>query len=330
MPYSILITSASFLETPGPHLDLLNKSDSLITKYVGPLTEAQLLEIADRLKVDGIVCGTDQFSAQVLERFAPSLKVISRYGVGIDEIDVKAAERLGITVLNTPRLNHASVAELTIGLMIGLARKIPEQLAAVRNGEWRRETGFDLAGKTLVICGFGMVGRQVSRHAMALGMKVCVFNSSWSDAHQESLLSLRSIFADQAIWGDVGIERVEQEDRALAEADFISLHMDLNRQNMHFINRRRLESIKHGSFLINVSRPSLIDESAVLQALDSGRLRGYAADVIESSSLKSRSPFLSHPHVHILPHIGGRTFDGVVKQGMAAVNNLFSVLKVSG
>jgi len=191
MTYSVLVSTSSFIDTPGSHVAKLLDSGFEIVKARGPLNEEQLLSyIGDGTKFDAFVCGEDDFNARVLQAAAPRAKVISKYGVGLDKIDLAEAEKLGIKVTNTPGVNHTTVTELTFGLLLSLTRHIPEQNALVHKGEWRRHTGRELAGKTIGILGFGRVGKEVAKRAMAFGMNVRVFNTSWSPQHAAYLEEL--------------------------------------------------------------------------------------------------------------------------------------------
>ena len=224
----ILITSSSFLDTPGPHLQKIHSLNYEIVAERGPLSEAQLTNLANSCSgFHGIICGRDKFTASVLQSFSPTTKVISRYGVGLDQIDLVEAERLGIVVTHTPRYNHGSVAELTFGLIIGLLRRIPEHSNSVHAGQWERLTGYELRGKTVAIFGFGMVGREVAKLALCFGANVLVHNSSWSDAQQEYLAILESHFKNnRELWGeDRSIRRCKDDREALEMADMRLLQL---------------------------------------------------------------------------------------------------------
>ena len=328
MSESILVTSTSFLDTPGPHLEKLLECGFDIVQARGPLEEEELIEIIKKSSgFDGIVCGTDFFTAKVLELCAPRTRVISRYGVGLERVDLEHAEKLGIQVINTPRFHHTTVCELTFGLMIAISRKIPEHANLVKNCEWTRMTGVELRNKVLTIFGFGMVGKDVAKIALSFGMKVIIHNSSWSDSHEEYFSALKDSFSNRLLWEDLVLERCLDEEEALAKADFISLHLDLNRNTQHFLDSRKISLCKDGVFIINVSRGALISEQCVADALNKNKIAGYAADVLEKQPVRCNNPLLTAKNVIITPHIGGRTFYSVYRQGLAAVDNLLKVLK---
>ncbi len=328
MTFSVLITSTSFMETPGLHLEKFRALNYDLTVAKGPLDEDELINIIKNSSgFDGLLCGRDNLSSRVLEAFSPRLKVISRYGVGLDRIDLDAASKLGITLKNTTRLNHTTVSELTFGLLIALSRRLQEHSMQIKNSEWKRLTGYELRNKVLAICGFGMVGREVAKIALSFGMKVRIYNSSWGEVHENYFNALKSSFSNPLLWdGEREIERFTDSREALSEADFISLHMDLNRNNMHFINRESLKICKEGVFIVNVSRGGLVDEEAMVEFINSGKVSGFASDVLEQQTPKLSNPLINLPNVIITPHLGGRTFESVVKQGVMAVDNLITGL----
>ena len=218
------------METPGLHLERLYNCGFNLVQAGGPLEEDELLALVTQHGgFDGVICGTDSFTAKVLEVCAPRTKVISRYGVGLDRVSMEAAENLGIQIFNTPRFNHTTVAELTFGLMISLSRRIPEHANLVKNAQWVRMTGHELRHKTISIFGFGMVGREVAKLALSFGMNVIINNSSWGDVHEDYLNALKEAFKPSVLWEETTIERCDNEEEALSRADFISLHFDLNR-----------------------------------------------------------------------------------------------------
>jgi D-3-phosphoglycerate dehydrogenase len=329
MSFKILATTSSFFDSAGSHQEKLKATGYEIVSSRGPHDEAQLLElIGDGQTFDGFLCGEDNFSAKIIETIAPKAKVISKYGVGLDKIDLETAQRLGIQVTNTPGANHTSVAELTFGLLFSLARKIPEENNLVHKTEWRRFTGVELAGKTLGVFGFGRVGKEVARRAMAFGMKVLVYNTSWGQGLQTSLDQLAGAFADP-VFSEFppSIERVEDDMEALGRCDFVSLHMNLTKTNSSYLSRRRIFACKRGAFVINVSRGGLVDPNAMAQAIRSGHIAGYGADVLDVEPVTPNHPLIGLHNVHLTPHIGSRTRDSVERQGIAAVVNLVRVLE---
>jgi D-3-phosphoglycerate dehydrogenase len=329
MAYSILVSTSSFIDTPGAHVQKLQDAGFEIVKARGPHNEDQLLSyIGDGNRFDGFLCGEDDFNRKVLQAAAPRAKVISKYGVGLDKIDLVEAERLGIKVTNTPGVNHTTVTELTFGLFLSLTRYIPEQNASVHRGEWKRHTGRELAGKTLGVLGFGRVGKEVAKRAMAFGMNVRVFNTSWSSQHQSYIEELARVFQDP-IFSEYppNIHRAPRDEDLFPQIDFVSLHMSLTRDNQYFLNRRRLGMCRRGVYIVNVSRGALVDQRAMADAIRSGQVAGYGADVLDPEPVQMDNPLLGLANVHLTGHVGSRRYESVVRQGSAAVENLIGAFK---
>jgi D-3-phosphoglycerate dehydrogenase len=307
----------------------LQDSGIEVVKARGPLNQDQLLShIGDGNRFDGFLCGEDDFNARVLQAAAPRAKVISKYGVGLDKIDLSEASKLGIKVTNTPGVNHTTVTELTFGLLLSLTRYIPEHNTIVHRCEWKRQTGRELAGKTLGVLGFGRVGKEVAKRAMAFGMNVRVFNTSWSAQHSVYLDQLGKVFADP-LFSEYppSIQHSLKDEEFFPNVDFLSVHMSLTRDNQFFINRRRLGMCRRGVFIVNVSRGALIDQRAMAEAVKSGQVAGYGADVLDPEPVQPENPLLGLHNVHLTPHIGSRTYESVVRQGSAAVDNLIQALQ---
>jgi D-3-phosphoglycerate dehydrogenase len=176
----ILITTTSFQDTPGRHHDLLPADQFEIDRARGPLAEADILRIVGTH--DAIICGDDAFTKPVLEKCLPKLKVLAKYGIGVDKIDVAAATAMKIPVTFCPGVNHVTVAEHTFGLLLSLTRLIPQQDALIKKGEWKRSTGREIAGKTMGILGLGRIGKEVAKRAKAFDMNVCAFDLYWEEA----------------------------------------------------------------------------------------------------------------------------------------------------
>lgn len=329
MTYSVLVSTSSFIDTPGEHVRKLQDTGWEVVKARGPLNQEQLLSyIGDGNRFDAFLCGEDDFNAKVLQAAAPRAKVISKYGVGLDKIDIGEAEKLNIKVTNTPGVNHTTVTELTFGLLLSLARLIPEHNAMVHRCEWRRQTGHELAGKTLGILGFGRVGKEVAKRAMAFGMSVRVFNTSWSSQHTTYIDQLAQVFSGPVFEEHPpSIQRAPRDEDIFPHVDFLSVHMSLTKDNQAFINRRRLSMCRRGVYIVNVSRGALIDQRAMADALKSGHVAGYGADVLDPEPVQPDNPLVGLSNVHLTPHIGSRTYESVVRQGSAAVDNIIRVLK---
>jgi D-3-phosphoglycerate dehydrogenase len=305
----ILITTTSFQDTPGRHHDLLPADQFEIERARGPLAEADILKLVGTH--DAIICGDDAFTRPVLEKCLPKLKVLAKYGIGVDKIDIPAATSLKIPVTFCPGVNHVTVAEHTFGLLLSLTRLIPQQDALIKKGEWKRSTGRELAGKTMGILGLGRIGKEVAKRARAFEMKVCAFDLYWDDA-----------FAKQ-----YEVERMPTGEDVLKASEVVSLHMNLTPENKDYINLGRIAFMKRGAYLLNCARGGLVDQADVAAALKQGLLGGYGCDVVEPEPIDKSNPLLGAPNVVFTPHTGSRTYESVERQAMMAAENMIRVLK---
>ncbi len=329
MSFRVLITTTSFLDTRGGHLELLERSNLDIVTARGPLDSEELMSVAQQLgPFDGALIGEDEFNNAVFEALSPRLRIISRYGAGVEKIDLESAQRHNVVVTNTPGATHEAVAELAFGLLLALVRNIPEENSIVHQGLWRRFTGRELSGKTIGIFGLGGVGQEMSKRSLAFGMRVLVHNTSWSNFHQSFLDNLNSVFSAGIFKNNPPhMQRLEKVEDVLRSADIITLHMNLNKSTEFFLNRRSLGQCRRGVWVINVSRGRLVDQEAMAQALRNGQVGGFAADVLDPHPVTPDNPLLGLPNVILTPHIGARTVESVERQGTAAVNNMLAVLR---
>jgi D-3-phosphoglycerate dehydrogenase len=305
MTVRVLVTARSFGNSAGPHHEYLrdNGCEVDLRAKPQPMTADELAEIIDGY--EGAILGLDACDASVLER-ATKLRVISRYGSGVDSVDLDAASKRGIVVTNTPGANRIAVAELTIGLMFALARQIPQAAAAARAGEWKRAAGFELSGKTLGIIGLGMIGREVALRAHALGMVVLGY--------------------DPLITANVsGVTQVDL-DALLHESHIVTLHCAATPETENLINAERLSQMRDGAYLINTARGALVNESDLLSALQSSKLAGAAADTLRSDP-PTGSPLLALENFLYTPHIGATTHESVERVSLIAAQNLVAVLR---
>ena len=300
----VLLTTTSFQDTPGVHHDLLAAANFELVRERGPLSEARMLELAGQF--DAYLCGDDALTRAVIQKSLPRLKVISKYGIGLDKIDVKAATDLKVPVLFTPGVNHTTVAEHTFALMLAAVRNLVVEANHVAAGRWTRITGNEICGKTLAIVGFGRIGKEVAIRAKAFGLKVIGYGNYWDE--------------DFARWHD--ISRVENFEDVLRQADIISLHTKLTPATRHLINAKNFPLIKKGAVIVNTGRGELVELSALVDALKSKHLLAYAADVLDQEPPPADHPLLALPNAILTPHIGSRTHESVQRQATAAVQNL--------
>jgi D-3-phosphoglycerate dehydrogenase / 2-oxoglutarate reductase len=271
-----------------------------------PLTTAELREaIAD---VDGVIAGVDRFDADVI-RAASRLRVISRHGTGTDGVDLDAAAGSGVVVTNTPGANAAAVAELAIGLMFALARRIPQGDRRVRAGEYGALPGIELGGRTVGLIGLGSVGREVARRAGALGCTVL--------AHDPAVSAERAQQVGATLVG---------RDEVVAEADFLSLHVPLTDATRDLVDAGFLSRMKRGAFLVNTARGELVVEEDLDEALEAGKLAGAGLDTTRDEPPPPDNPLLRRDEVILTPHSGADTDEARAAMGRAALDDLLAVL----
>ena len=305
----ILLTTTSFQDTPGEHHKLLEKEGFELVRQRGPLPEGRMLKLMG--DIDGILCGDDAITQAVIQKALPRLRVISKYGIGLDKIDIEAATKFKIPVTFCPGVNHTTVAELVFGLLLALSRHIVTSCNHVKKGQWQRITGCELADKTLGIIGMGRVGKEVALRAKVFGMKILGYDIYW----------------DAAFAKEHGIERIKELDEILKRSNMISLHTNLTDQTRGLINEEKIALMKDGIILINCARGELVDRDAIVAALKSGKILGYGADVLEVEPPPPNHPFFDCPNAILTPHIGSRTYESVARQARMAAENLILVLK---
>ena len=274
-----------------------------IVRERGPLPESRMLELAGQF--DAYLCGDDAMTRAVMEKSLPRLKVISKYGIGLDKIDLKSAKDLALPVLFTPGVNHTTVAEHTFALLLATVRNLVVEANHVAAGRWTRITGNEVCGKTLLLIGLGRIAKEVAVRARAFGLRVIVFANYWDE--------------DFARWQ--GIERVSNLDDALRQADFVSLHTKLTAETKGLLDARRLALLPKGAVIVNTGRGELIDLDALVAAIKSGHIR-YGADVLDQEPPPADHPLLGLPGTVLTPHIGSRTHESVQRQASCAVENL--------
>jgi D-3-phosphoglycerate dehydrogenase len=271
-------------------LELLCDDPQLAVHAVKKMPRAELLEkIAD---YDALIVRSEtKVDAEVIDRGA-KLRVVGRAGIGVDTIDVDAATRRGIIVMNTPQANTTATCEHTVAMMLALARNIPQSDASLRRGEWTRSKfmGVQLQGRTLGVIGLGRIGTQVAKRAQAFGMEVIAFDPYVSEeAARANKVMLCSL------------------DELLAQADFVTLHSSLTQGSRGLLDEGAIAKMKHGARVINVARGALVDSDALYKALTEGKLAGAALDVFEEEPPIADHPLFKLPNVVVTPHLGAST-----------------------
>ncbi len=312
MSKRILLTTTSYQDTPGRHHELLESSGYEVVRDRGPLGEGRMLElIRQQGPFDGLLNGDDAITTAVIDAALPQLRCICKYGIGLDSIDVEHATRRGLAVLFTPGVNHTTVAEHAIGLMIALVKHFWPHVRAVKQGQWKRITGRELSGKTLGVLGMGRIGKEVIIRGRAFGMEPIAFDVYWDDAFAAAH----------------GVRRAESAQQVLAESDVVSLHMNLTDDNAGFINAKSIATMKDGAVVINTARGGLVVEADVAEACRGGKLGGYGSDVLAKEPIEPPHPFQDVDNILITPHVGSRTFESVERQAMRATLNLINFLE---
>lgn len=303
----ILITPRSLNTGGDPSLEALEAAGFELMFCGGGRqpTEDELLAVVP--ECTGWLAGVEPITSRVLEA-AVRLRVISRNGTGIDNIDLDAAKAYHIEIMRAEGANARGVAELAVGLMFALARMIPFSDRNLRSGQWRRSRGVELEGRVLGVIGCGAVGRGVATMAAGLGMNVMAYD----------------LYPDESFDPSPGFQYTAMEE-LLKSADFISLHTPGSPDRQPIISRTFLAACRPGVFIINTARSGLVDPAAVLDGLRSGAIGGLATDVFDTEP-PEMDDLLGHERVILTPHIGGFTIESSTRVNRQAVDNLLRVL----
>ena len=282
-----------------PEIEVVVKTEHTPQELERAVADADALLVRSQTKV----------SAEVIEA-APRLKVIARAGVGVDNVDVPAATRRGVIVLNSPEGNTIAATEHTIALLLALSRRIPDAHSSMRQGEWKRGkfVGVEVYNKVLGIIGLGKIGAEVARRARALGMRLVAFDPFIPAEHAERL----------------GVELVTLDD-LLARSDYITIHAPLTKDTRGLIGKAELEKAKRGVRIVNTARGGIVDERALAEGVKSGQVAGAAIDVFEQEPPKD-SPLLEIEGIILTPHLGASTEEAQVKVAVDVAEQVVDVL----
>ena len=305
----ILVTPTSFnAETRSPARDKLDRfADEIVFNPIGrPLEAADIIPLLDG--VDGYIAGLDHINRQVLEKAPACLKVISRYGAGYDRVDIEAAAAKGIVVTATPGSNADAVADLTMGLMLSVARQIPMLDREIRSGGWPRQTGFEIFQKNLGIIGLGEIGKRVALRARGFSMNIRAYDP----------------LADHSFIEHKGLIEASL-DELYRESDVITLHAPLVDNTREIINADAIRKMKPGVILLNTARYELMNEAAVLEGLADGSIKGLGLDVYADEPPVDH-PLLKLPNVVLTPHSGSHTIEARNRMADMSVTNLIDIL----
>lgn len=308
MSFKILICDD--LSEEGINIFKKEKNMQVVVKLKQPL-DALKKEIADADAC--VVRSGTQLTAEVIEA-AQKLKVIGRAGVGLDNVNVEAASKKGVVVINTPGGNTISAAEHTFCLLMSIARNIPQANSSIKKGEWERKkfTGIQLYEKTLGVLGLGRIGAEVAKRAHSFGMKVIAYDP----------------FLRQEKAMEMGVELVTL-DELLAQSDFLTLHMPLTAENRYIIGEKQLQKVKKGLRIVNCARGGLIDENALAKAIQSGQVAGAALDVFEEEPPKNTA-LIALPQVVATPHLGAATEEAQIAVAVEVAQSIADYLSGRG
>jgi D-3-phosphoglycerate dehydrogenase len=309
MSWKVLITSGPMAKVGAPAAKLLQQAGCQINQpsLALPAAGNELLRLLDG--VDAVIAGNDLYSAEALGApAAAGLKIISRWGVGYDAVDVRAATAEGIIVAYTPGLTDGAVADLAFGLLLSLVRHIPQGHHSMREGLWLPQWGHDMAGKTLGILGYGRIGATVARRALGFDLRVIAHSPR---PHPEAAAE--------------GVECVSLED-LLGRSDYLTLHAALTPQSRGLLGESQFRRMKPTAFLVNTARGALVDEAALLRALSEGWIAGAALDVFAEEPLPARHPFRTAPNILLSPHQGSSSIETGERVSRAAVQAVLDLL----
>jgi D-3-phosphoglycerate dehydrogenase len=306
----VLLTSTSFQDCDGEHKELLNQQGWEVNYLRGPLSKSEIIgEVAN---YDALICGDDELDREVLEKGAAGrLKFISKYGVGLDKIDLDAAKELGIPVTNCPGVNQVAVAEHVLSMIFSFFKNIHLSHEITSQGGWKRPLGNELYGKKIGIVGLGAIGKELAKRTPFLGMETYVYDVNLDQEFVEDkelnvLTSLVDIFKT---------------------CDIISLHVPLMVSTQRLISAELLHDYgKPDLVLVNTARAGLVEEQDILDAIENGKLGGYLTDVLAVEPMVKSCLLKNKPGVLITPHVGSRTRETIVKQGRRAVENLKNLI----
>lgn len=308
--YRILITSGSFGSASPEAEEMLRQAGCEIIRNpkTRPLKDHELASIVRDHEIHGIIVGLDEVGPQTLGA-SRALKVISRHGIGVDNVDLDSAMRNGIVVTNTPATNSTAVADLVFGLILTIARNILEIHTRTQAGEWHRPMGLELMGKTLGIVGYGRIGREVAKRANGFSMKVIVY---------DPYIKEDQVGEEARVCPDL--------EETLSKSDIVTLHLPKTPETAGLFNEEMMRKMKPGAILINTSRGEVVDEEALARLVSSNYLTGAGVDVYRQEP-PSDSPLMGIPGIITTSHIGALTDQSLMETSRISAENLIAVLR---
>lgn len=305
----ILITSSHFETLCQSAWELLKQNGHELVIHKGPLPYMSFEEIAAVIgDIDGAIIGLDNWTNEVFE-IAPKLKVVAKFGVGLDNIDKESAKKKSIKVINAPGINSNAVAELVIGFMIDMLRQITNLNNSLKNGQWVRFTGNEVKGKTIGLLGFGSIGQLVAKKLQGFDAEVLA-----SD-----------LYPNKEIAQKYNVTICSSDD-VLSRSDIVSIHIPSTPSTYHMMNDEAFGKMKQGSYIINAARGALVDAEALIRALETGKIAGAALDTYEVEPLNMGDPILSNDQIICTPHTGGETKETYHKVSLSVAQGVIDAL----
>ena len=278
-----------------------------INPYNRPYTKEELKkDIAD---VEAVIADSEKWDEEAFQT-APKLRVIARFGTGMDSVDLEAAKRHGVFVTNCPGLNAPTVSEQACSLLLSMVRYIPQLNADAHEGKWTRIIFHELAGKTVGILGFGAIGQNVAKRLSGFDVNL-IANDKFPNKEAAERLNVKMCEFDEVI----------------RKSDYISIHLPHLPETHHIINAQSIAAMKDGVYIVNTARGPIVDEKAVLAALESGKIAGMASDVFEKEPVTDDNPLLRFPNFICTPHIAGETYENNSKTGLATATVITDVFE---
>ena len=303
----ILITTTSFIDTPGKHQEKLYSLGYEIDTLRGPLKDNVLIPIIGNY--DGLICGDDEINEDVIKRGREGkLKVISKYGIGLDKIDLEAAKNYGLTVSNTPGVNHIAVSEHILALILAYYKNIHLEYLITKESGWERMIGNEIYGKKIGILGLGRIGKELAMRSIALGLEVSTYDP----------------IIDNSFTKTNKIKVAENLEGLVKDIDILALTLPLTNQTKGIINSELISKSKKQLVIVNTSRALIVNQKCLIDMLEKKKIRAYLTDVLEEEPIIKNNPLNKFENVIITPHIGSRTYESVERQGLMAVENLIN------
>lgn len=303
----VLVTATNYSKYCQPGKKLLEAAGCEIIEnpHGRPYTFEELKEIVG--DIDGVVVGVDTWNEEVF-RLAPKLKVLARFGVGVDNIDLEAAKARGIIVCNSPGINSSAVAEQAAALILSSIRQVPQMNNAVREGKWPRPMFHELKRRTMGFLGFGAIARNLAERLAGFHPEMI--------AHDK--------YPNLEMADKLGVKMVSQEE-VLKRADIISIHLPATDETRHLINQETLDKMKDGVYVVNTARGSIVSEKDMAEALKTGKVSGFATDVFETEPIDLSGPLFAFPNYIATPHVSAETYENCETTSVVTAEEILSV-----